>query len=207
MQVNTSVLAVGACALLLEENGPATCRVVIIKVWLAMKGCCNGLSAHICFICLSESCAALALYSMFLLCILRSIRSMFSLYVGGEGRCMTVYVYLHCKDKLDASAVFWINPSLCSKLYWEFLFHKLLHTSAFCLMVNSNSLIVWIQVRYICFTYSCKIKFCHVKILYMLGITVLLYILSSDQFTPPPRPVEKPFRCCIADIFRGKNHF
>ena len=52
------------------------------------------LSALICFICLSESYyAALALYSMFLLCILlRSIRSMFSLYVGGEGRCMTVYV-------------------------------------------------------------------------------------------------------------------
>jgi len=103
--------------------------------------------------------------------------------------------------------VYWINPSLCSKLYWQFLFHKLLHTSAFCLMVNSNSLIVWIQVRYICFTYSCNIKFCHVKILYILGITALLYILSSDQFTPPPRPVEKPFRCCIADIFRGKNHF
>ncbi len=25
----------------------------------------------------------------------------------------------------------------------------------------------------------------------------------SDQFRPPPRPVDKPFRCCIADVFKG----
>ena len=54
---------------------------------------------------LLESYATLALYSMFLLCILLwSIRSMFSLYVGGEGQCMTVYV-VHvsiAKGKIDA---------------------------------------------------------------------------------------------------------
>ena len=78
--------------------------------------------------------------------------------------------YLHGNNKIDTWAVFWINPSLCWKLCWQFLFHKLLHTSAFCLMVNNlnNSLIVWIQVWYICFTYSCNIKLCHV-----LGITAL----------------------------------
>lgn len=26
-----------------------------------------------------------------------------------------------------------------------------------------------------------------------------------DQLSPPPRPVDKPFRCCIADIFRGQG--
>ena len=116
-----------------------------------------------------KSYAALALYSMFLLC-LRSIWSMFSLYVGGEGRCMTVYMVSPWQRQNWRLAVFWINPSLCWKLCWQFLFHKLLHTSAFCLMVNNlnNSLIVWIQVWYICFTYSCNIKLCHV-----LGITAL----------------------------------
>ena len=27
--------------------------------------------------------------------------------------------------------------------------------------------------------------------------------MSTDQFVPPTRPIEKPFRCCIADIFKG----
>lgn len=26
-----------------------------------------------------------------------------------------------------------------------------------------------------------------------------------DQFTPPLRPIEKPFRCCVADIFKGQG--
>jgi elongation factor 1 alpha-like protein len=32
------------------------------------------------------------------------------------------------------------------------------------------------------------------------GPTLLAII---DQFTPPSRPVEKPFRCCVADIFKA----
>ena len=25
-----------------------------------------------------------------------------------------------------------------------------------------------------------------------------------DQFTPPLRPLDKPFRCCVGDIFKGQ---
>jgi len=116
------------------------------QVWLAVKGCCMPLVCMLLHVLKSYA----ALYSMFLLCILlRSIRSMFS-------RCMTVYVYLHGKDKIDAWLFSELIPSLCSKLYWQFLFHKLLHTIAFCLMVNSNSLIVWMQVW--CINYASLIR-------------------------------------------------
>ena len=30
-----------------------------------------------------------------------------------------------------------------------------------------------------------------------------VFFISTDQFVPPTRPIEKPFRCCIADIFKG----
>ena len=30
-----------------------------------------------------------------------------------------------------------------------------------------------------------------------------VFFMSTDQFVPPIRPIEKPFRCCIADIFKG----
>lgn len=131
-----------------------------------------------------KSYAALALYSMFLLC-LRSIWSMFSLYVGGEGRCMTVYMVSPWQRQNWRLAVFWINPSLCSKLYWQFPFQKLLHTSSFCLMVNSlnNSLIVWIQVWYICFTYSCSIKFCRENSVHVRNNCTPMYFVFRSVYS------------------------
>ncbi len=33
---------------------------------------------------------------------------------------------------------------------------------------------------------------------------MLHLLIHTDQFSAPPRPIEKPFRCCIADFFKGK---
>ena len=29
-------------------------------------------------------------------------------------------------------------------------------------------------------------------------------LVHADQFSTPPRPIEKPFRYCVADFFKGK---
>lgn len=34
---------------------------------------------------------------------------------------------------------------------------------------------------------------------------IILYLNSTDQFTSPSRPVDRPFRCCIGDIFKGRK--
>ena len=36
-------------------------------------------------------------------------------------------------------------------------------------------------------------------------VSLLHTLVYADKFLTPPRPVEKPFRCCIADIFKGKS--
>jgi len=48
---------------------------------------------------------------------------------------------------------------------------------------------------------------CMQSVLYILCMLVLhMYILWTDTFEAPIRPVEKPFRCSVADIFKGMLH-
>lgn len=34
---------------------------------------------------------------------------------------------------------------------------------------------------------------------------IIVVVLSADQFKAPARSVEKPFRLCVSDVFKGQS--
>lgn len=64
---------------------------------------------------------------------------------------------------------------------------------------------------------SASSDFCYAALRTTTAIIILFFVneclnnlwplVQTDSFSTPPRPVQKPFRCCIADIFKGKHMF